>query len=472
MRGRFCSGSLRPVGTPKSHYTKPRSRHTASKDQIGRHRPLIATPPILLNLLAEVDEAWKEYIKEFPDLGIEEFEGLRENIALGWTLTLRTLLSGRIGSRPSMEKSKDSRRMATVTKRVWTDSRGRRKEAWRISYVDAGGERRHVQRRTKKDADADARTIEIEKRLGVHVPDADSLSVKDAVQIWLGTAEADGCDRGTVKSYREIANKHIISLLGAKKLTRLTGPEIVAFKDALLLACSRARTAKAIRHLSMVLGEALRRGLVGQNFARGITVKRPRQDGKRQRLAKRAEIPPKDHLKRLLEAAERLGGEDPRLPVLLQVVMLAGLRASGVRGFAWPNANLGGSPSLTVTQRADRWNDIGSPKSDAGYRTIPIGPTLARLRTWKLRCPPPPLNLIFPAARRDRRWSSDRADLGYGPIKQGAFSDLFLKAQVEAELAIDTGRKDKKAPQSGRRATAGTISAMWPLQIGLMTASI
>jgi hypothetical protein len=54
--------------------------------------------------------------------------------------------------------------MATVIKRVWTDSKGRRREAWRISYVDANGARRHVQRRTKKDADTYALTVEIEKR--------------------------------------------------------------------------------------------------------------------------------------------------------------------------------------------------------------------------------------------------------------------------------------------------------------------
>lgn len=333
--------------------------------------------------------------------------------------------------------------MSTVTRRVWTDSKGRRREAWRVSYVTASGERRHVQRRTKKDADAYALTVEFEKRLGVHVPDADSLTLKDAAQVWLATAEGDGCDRGTIKSYREIANGHIIPLLGAKKLTRLTAPEVVAFKDALLETRSRAMTAKAVRHLSMILSEALRRGLVGQNVARGVTVKRPRQDGKGQRLAKRADIPPKEHLKRLLEAAECLGEEDPRLPVLLPLVMLVGLRASELRGFSWSNASLGSSASLTVTQRADRWNDIGPPKSDAGYRTIPIGPVLARrLKAWKLRCPPTHLNLMFPASRRDSRWSSERAEMGYGPIRQGAFSKLFLKVQVEAGLALDTGRKD------------------------------
>jgi integrase len=335
--------------------------------------------------------------------------------------------------------------MSTVTKRVWTDSKGRRKEAWRISYVDASGERRHVQRRTKKDADAYALTVEIEKRQGVHVPDADSLTIEDAAHLWIGNAEADGCDRGTIKSYREIANKHILPLLGAKKLTRLTGPDVVAFKHALLEANSRAMTVKAVRHLSMILGEAVRRGLVGQNVARGITVKRPRQDGKRQRLARRAEIPPLEHLKLLLEAAQRLANEDPRLPVMLPVVMLTGLRASELRGCTWQEVNLGSAANLTVRQRADRWNELGPPKSDAGYRSIPIGPILVRLlKAWKLRCPPSPLNLMFPATRRDRRWSSDRGKLGYGPIKQGSLSELFLRVQVEAGLALDTGRNDAK----------------------------
>jgi integrase len=335
--------------------------------------------------------------------------------------------------------------MATVTKRVWTDANGHRKEAWRISYKDASGTRRHVQRRTKKEADSYALTVEMEKRLGVHVPDADSLTISDAVRIWLGTAEADGCDRGTLKSYKEIAKRHIVPLIGDKKLTRVTAPEVVAFKEALVRTRSHAMTTKAVRHLSMILGEAVRRGLVGQNVARGITVKRPRQDGKRQGLAKRAEIPPKAHLMRLLEAAERVANEDPRLPVMLTVVMLCGLRASELRGLTWSSVNLGETPTLTVKQRVDRWNDVGPPKSDAGYRSIPIGPALARrLKAWKLRCPPSPLNLVFPASRRDRRWSSQRGKLDYGPIKQGAFSKLFLKVQLEAGLAFETGRTDAK----------------------------
>ena len=320
--------------------------------------------------------------------------------------------------------------MATVSKRVWIDAGGRRKEAWRVSYTDPSGKRRHVQRRTKKDADAYALTVEMEKRLGVHVPDADSLTIKDAVSVWLSGAESSGCDRGTLKSYSEIANSYIVPLLGAKRLTRLTGPEVVAFKDALLQTRSRAMTSKAVRHLSMILSESVRRGLVGHNVARGIIVKRPRQDGKRQRLAKRAEIPPIEHLKAIIEAADQLSNEDPRLPVLVRVVMLTGLRASEVRGLQWMNADLK-IPSLTVSQRADRWCELGPPKSDAGHRSVPIGPSLATtLKAWKLRCPSSQLGLMFPNGRG-------------GVIDQKGFIGLFVKVQAAAGLAIDRGKRDR-----------------------------
>ncbi|WP_223276635.1 tyrosine-type recombinase/integrase [Sphingomonas daechungensis] len=133
----------------------------------------------------------------------------------------------------------------------------------------------------------------------------------------------------------------------------------------------------------------------------------------------------------MLKAADDLASEDPRLPVLLRVVMLTGLRASEVRGFPLEKADLKAS-CLTVAQRADRWNVIGPPKSDAGHRTIPIGPSLTTiLKAWKLRCKPSELGLMFPNRRG-------------GVIDQKGFIGLLLKIQIAAGLAIDTGRRDRK----------------------------
>ena len=53
-----------------------------------------------------------------------------------------------------------------------------------------------------------------------------------------------------------------------------------------------------------------------------------------------------------------------------------------------------------VRQRADAYNQMGEPKSRAGYRDIPAGPmVLNALRRWKLRCPKSELGLVFPAPR-------------------------------------------------------------------------
>jgi integrase len=314
--------------------------------------------------------------------------------------------------------------MATVTKRVWKDANGKRKEAWRVAYNDQKGRRRFKQFSRKKDADAYKLTAQWEVRQGIHTPDADSMTVADAADLWLATAKGNGCDRGTLKSYSEMARCHIKPLLGVEKLSRLSAPKVVAFADAMKATRSIAMASKAVRALSMIIGEAQRRGLINQNVANGVTVRRSARD------KKKAIIPPKEHLKALLEAAKRMDNEDPRMPVLIRVVMFAGLRSSELRGLPLDSADLNAA-SLTVSQRADRWGEIGVPKSDAGHRTIPIGPTLvSTLRRWKLRCPPSEARLMFPNERGQ-------------PMSQHRIIERFLAVQIEAGLATNTGRQDK-----------------------------
>ena len=175
----------------------------------------------------------------------------------------------------------------------------------------------------------------------------------------------------------------------------------------------------------MILADAMRRGLVAQNVARGVTIARCSRD------KTRACTPPIEHLRALLQAANRLGNSDPALPVMLRLSMLAGPRQSELRAFVWANMDLVGR-EVHVCQRADRWSVIGVPKSAAGTRSIPIGPALVSdLKAWKLRCPPNELNLVFPG----------RAG---AVLKQHTMADKFLRLQVAAGLAIDTGKRDAK----------------------------
>jgi integrase len=334
--------------------------------------------------------------------------------------------------------------MSTIRKRAWMTSAGERKEAWRVRYVDQYGKTRTRQFDLRRDADAFRIKAEGEVRAGIHTADSISVTVGQAADIWIAAREADDCDRGTLKTYREIVNVHIRPLIGSEKLSRLSGPKVVEFRDALLATRSHIMASKAVRHLSMILIEAQARGLVGQNVAHDVKVKRARAD--KGRIAKRAEIPPVADLRAIIAGADQLATEDPRLPVMVRVAMLAGLRASEIRGLTWADIDLK-NQSITVARKADRWNELHSPKSAAGHRTIPVGPAMiGALKAWKLQCPPTEAGLVFPNQPRGRQSEKTKGRTGGGPITQHAMATLLLKVEGAAGVARDTGRHDDGEP--------------------------
>ena len=55
---------------------------------------------------------------------------------------------------------------------------------------------------------------------------------------------------------------------------------------------------------------------------------------------------------------------------------------------------------IRVTQRADRYYEIGSPKTKSSQRTVPMPKFVANtLKEWRLRCPKSELGLVFPNGR-------------------------------------------------------------------------
>jgi integrase len=81
---------------------------------------------------------------------------------------------------------------------------------------------------------------------------------------------------------------------------------------------------------------------------------------------------------------------------LLIAAIFTGMRASELCGLRWSDVDLG-KAVVHVRQRADRYNPISMPKSDAGQRTIPVSPVVVNtLKEWKLACPKGDLDLVFP----------------------------------------------------------------------------
>jgi integrase len=162
----------------------------------------------------------------------------------------------------------------------------------------------------------------------VHTPDTATVSVKQAADIWIKRAEAEGLERATVQAYRGLTRHHVIPLLGGTKLSRLTRPSVEAFRDELVKTRSRAMAAKGVRALSSILAEAQRRGLVSQNVAAVVKVSRPSRD------KTKVEIPTRDEIRALLDAA------DADFKPMLLTAVFTGLRASELRGLRWQDIDL------------------------------------------------------------------------------------------------------------------------------------
>jgi integrase len=278
-----------------------------------------------------------------------------------------------------------------VRKRTWSTRDGEVKTAWIADYYDQHRKRRQRTFPSKGAAEDWLDNAKIEVKTGVHTPDAGSITVKEAAELWLAQCESDGLERGTVRVYGQYTRLYIIKLIGAKKLSQLTTPTVVSFREAVVRRTSRQRARKVLSALKLLLAEMQRAGLVAQNVALPVKVKLSGRDERP--LAVGTDVPSKAEIQAMLQCAS--GRERVRFITFA----LTGLRASELRALCWPELDFD-RRLVTVRQRADWWGTIGSVKTKNGYRDIPMSPLLANtLKEWQLACPPPRngrLALVFP----------------------------------------------------------------------------
>ena len=308
--------------------------------------------------------------------------------------------------------------MASIKKRTWVSS-GKEKSAWVVYYSDQNKVQHIKTFRTKHEAEAWRTETMHEISRGIHTPPSKSLSVKEAGTKWLQQCEADGLEKATVRQYRQHLDLHIVPLIGSHKLAELSVASVKDFRNALLkhgrpatdsekkqsrierVPVSRGMAGKVIVSLGALLGNAMEAGLVARNVVReqskGHSTRQRRIDKRHdKKLEVGVDIPTKDELRTILTTAD---GMPLRWRAFLYTVVFTGLRASEIRGLRWSDVDFEKS-SVTVRQRADRFNEIGAPKSESGKRTVPLPAEVVQLlREWRVASRRWPLDLVFPNSR-------------------------------------------------------------------------
>jgi integrase len=274
----------------------------------------------------------------------------------------------------------------SVRKRTWTTRKGETKEAWIVDYADQDGDRHIETFKLKKDADARAAKVKVNVGQGIHTAPSKSITVAEAAENWIKRIEAEGRERSTVRQYRQHVDLHIVPRIGKIKLAQLTPTRIEAFRDDLLAQLSRPLSRKVLTSLKSLLKVAKY-----AHVAADVSIGRSKRSERKLEVGR--DIPTTAEIKRLIEAAT-----DGKRRALLLTAALTGLRASELRGLRWADVDLKAG-ELHVRQRADRYCEIGTPKSPSSVRAIPLAPdVLAALKEWRLACPKGEADLVFPSS--------------------------------------------------------------------------
>jgi integrase len=317
----------------------------------------------------------------------------------------------------------------SVRKRKWVTSKGEAKEAWIVDYVDGQGARHIETFERKKDADSFQATVKVDIGRGVYTAPSKSVTVARAAEDWITYVEREGRERSTLAQYRQHVDRHIVPRIGREKLAGLTTPRINAFRDDMLANISRPLAKKVLTSLKSLLRDAQRRGNVAQNVATDVSIGIDKRGKRKLRVG--ADIPTPSEIKRIIDAST-----GTRWRPMLLVLAFTGLRSSELRGLRWEDVDLKRG-ELHVRQRADRYNAMGKPKSEAGERAIPLGPVvLGALKEWKLVCPKGEHGLVFPT--------------GSGNIFR--HENIIRRAMIPIQIAASVVTKNGEAKYSGLHA--------------------
>jgi integrase len=307
--------------------------------------------------------------------------------------------------------------MAHARKRTWNspDSGSRKAngrkagESWEARFKVEGKWRKKAGFKTKAEAEAHALDQESRARAGIARPNGEKITLEGFAAEFFPYQEArlkrDVITRAHVRNMQGHFRNYISRRndwapynlggrvrefeggIGHLKLSEIRPRHIEKFRDDLLEVGLNEQTVRAIlTSLHIMFDLARRRDYIATNPADKIKIEIPR--GAR---GDRRYPPPKESVAACLAVAP-----DP-LKLVLQMAASSGLRAGELRALRQCHINLV-EKTVRVEFSANSWNEVGPPKSPAGYRSVPISdPLLDRLVTYRRQLGSwRPTDLVFP----------------------------------------------------------------------------
>jgi len=264
----------------------------------------------------------------------------------------------------------------------------KRGDKWAV-VVDVGhaedGQRRqrwHGGFSTRRDAQAALTAILGQLQQGTYAEPSKQTLAK-FMREWLASSRAS-VRPSTWTAYKMLTEAHIIPVLGAIPVQRLTAVRLNSFYGDLLLNGRRhgggGLSARTVRYahatVHKCLADGVRLGLLPQNVAHQATppAPSPRQELRTWTAAE---------LRRFLESAQ-----DERLYAALVLAATTGLRRGELLGLPWRNLDLDAG-RIAVTQTLIPVGyaiTYGTPKTAKGRRSVALdGFTVAALRAHRVR---------------------------------------------------------------------------------------
>ncbi len=276
---------------------------------------------------------------------------------------------------------------------------------WQASYVDPASGQRITAPATfvaKADANVWLSGVESDLARGEQLDlRAATTPLSEYATVWLAGKEASLRLR-TVELYSYLLRVHVSPTLGSRPVASLTAPEIRSWHGTLISrGLSQATVAKAYRLLRQIMDSAVDDRLRRDNPCRikGASVERSRE----------RQIPSPEQVVALADAIA------PHYRAMVILAAFAGLRKGECLGLTRSHLDLDNDPPTVTIDRAlvgthAGYQVVQEPKTDAGYRTLALSPSVVRVLEGHLAefVEPDAGALLFTDARTGNSPTKDR----------------------------------------------------------------